>query len=158
MFCIMHYWTVWFCLVHGTFFFLLQSLTARVNLFPSFLSSIANVIQRAGCPVPGYIKHFPKLQRYVHLSSLWFVVHFKSLHEGMLGIKRLQKVQFTCKRNFRWGWCFFSPRQKWKWFCNYRKAVNSRKNMSSLKYALDCLGSQSGIRLLTRWKSYLKMV
>uniref|UniRef100_A0A8C3D3Q2 Probable ATP-dependent RNA helicase DDX52 n=1 Tax=Cairina moschata TaxID=8855 RepID=A0A8C3D3Q2_CAIMO len=26
------------------------------------LRSIANVIQRAGCPVPGYIKHFPKLQ------------------------------------------------------------------------------------------------
>ncbi|OXB64863.1 hypothetical protein ASZ78_009744 [Callipepla squamata] len=27
------------------------------------LRSIANVIQRAGCPVPDYIKHFPKLQR-----------------------------------------------------------------------------------------------
>ncbi|NXQ79933.1 DDX52 helicase, partial [Nyctibius grandis] len=26
------------------------------------LRSIANVIQRAGCPVPDYIKHFPKLQ------------------------------------------------------------------------------------------------
>ncbi|NXF12616.1 DDX52 helicase, partial [Smithornis capensis] len=26
------------------------------------LRSIANVIQRAGCPVPDYIKHLPKLQ------------------------------------------------------------------------------------------------
>ncbi|NXR03723.1 DDX52 helicase, partial [Sagittarius serpentarius] len=26
------------------------------------LRSIASVIQRAGCPVPDYIKHFPKLQ------------------------------------------------------------------------------------------------
>uniref|UniRef100_A0A8V5HDC7 Probable ATP-dependent RNA helicase DDX52 n=1 Tax=Melopsittacus undulatus TaxID=13146 RepID=A0A8V5HDC7_MELUD len=33
------------------------------------LRSIANVIQRAGCPVPDYIKHFPRLQRYVHLST-----------------------------------------------------------------------------------------
>ncbi|OXB79073.1 UNVERIFIED_CONTAM: hypothetical protein H355_005949, partial [Colinus virginianus] len=36
--------------------------TANVNLFPPLPFSIASVIQRAGCPVPDYIKHFPKLQ------------------------------------------------------------------------------------------------
>ncbi|NXJ80745.1 DDX52 helicase, partial [Trogon melanurus] len=37
------------------------------------LRSIASVIQRAGCPVPDYIKHLPKLQRYV-----WIIYQFNN--------------------------------------------------------------------------------
>lgn len=64
---------------------LVRALPAGADLSPPLLCSIASVIQRAGCPVPDYIKHLPKLQRCVRLNTLPICSPFLKLAWVVLG-------------------------------------------------------------------------
>lgn len=100
------------------------TVNARVNLFPPLPFSIANVIQRAGCPVPDYIKHFPKLQRYVWIDYQ-FVFHFKILHESWLGCEGCRSYCCSSAEKGIWQSCdgvFFQKKMETE-FSNTEKQL-----------------------------------
>lgn len=77
---------------------------------PLLFSSIANVIQRAGCPVPDYIQHLPRLQRCVRLSHFSSFLPILEACRNGAGAQGLQKIQMFAvdlhcryKREFRRG-------------------------------------------------------